>query len=254
VAAGAFPLVVFAHGYEQSYADYAYVSEALAASGYVVGLLDKLSDVTPLSTDTHAEHLRVALAYLHAQNAVSSSPFFGHVATHDALLGHSTGGGADYIAAATETVEVTTVVSLAALGVVQPPNVIGTDPADRAVDVTEPALLLRGGADCITPAPDNSEAIYGNLTSSTRWLVTINEGDHCGFSDVNGPGKETCELAETLRCPGFPPTQQPTMPPGDQNALVLDLVLPWLDHFLRGRTFTDFEQAAADARVTAAHP
>ncbi|MBC7170406.1 hypothetical protein H5T54_05715, partial [Candidatus Bipolaricaulota bacterium] len=53
VADGAFPLVVFGHGHQQSYADYAYIWEALVPHGYIVAFPDKLSASPAIGIDAY---------------------------------------------------------------------------------------------------------------------------------------------------------------------------------------------------------
>jgi hypothetical protein len=252
VVAGAFPLVVFGHGYQQSYLDYQYLWEALVPRGYIVVLPNRLSSTSPLSTDAHAADLAFLVDAMHGLNADSGSSFYQHVAAPTALMGHSTGGGADYIAAAGLT-SVTTVASLAALGVVQPPNVTGTDPTTAAPGVTVPTLVLAGGADCITPTAANSQALYSALPGpAAKYLVVITQGDHCGYADVNGPGRTTCETAELARC-GLPaPT---TIAPATQNGLTADLVVPWLEYQLGGDAagWTTFQNQLTDGRLSVTH-
>jgi predicted dienelactone hydrolase len=252
VATGEFPLVIFAHGYQQGYLDYAYVWEALVPRGTIVALVDKLSGATAISTDEHAGHIVFLIDQIEALGADPASDLFGHVGDRIAVTGHSTGGGADFIAAA-QSPSVSTIASLAPLAVAQPPNVVGTDPVDVAGQVSVPTLILAGGEDCITPTPENAEVLHAAVAGSPRYFVEIQQGDHCGFSDAGGPGRLPCETAELSRCPGLPlgTAQGPTLDPADQNARSLEVFVPWIDHHLRddAGAWDAFEASLTDLRV-----
>jgi len=59
-------------------------------------------------------------------------------------------------------------------------------------------------------------------------MVMIEGGDHCGFSDSSN-----CPIAESLSC-GIV-FQGQTIPEAKQRALTMKIVLPWLNHFLKGK-------------------
>jgi len=94
VGDGVFPLIVFGHGYRQSYADYAYIWEALVPHGYIIAFPDKLSSSVAIDMDPYARDLLLVAAKMHALAGDAASRYFGRIAEGTAFMGHSTGGGA----------------------------------------------------------------------------------------------------------------------------------------------------------------
>lgn len=262
VSMGSFPVLVFGHGYQQSYGDYAYVWEALVPRGYLAVFPDKLSGDASIDIDAYADDLAFLLEKMQQLGADAGSRFHGHVAPTSALMGHSTGGGADFLAASLAASEGTqgadTVVALAPLGELTGTPVSGTAPAEGAASLSVPALILDGGEDCVTPPAENSEPIYDAIPAGVRKVrVTILQGDHCGFGDPDGPGRTECESAEYFydTCYyGLPvPTnhQGPTLGPAVQSALALDYLAPWLDAHLKDdpAAWALFEDRLSDPAV-----
>jgi len=235
VADGAFPLIVFGHGYQQSFADYAYIWEALVPHGYILALPDRLSASPVIGIDAYARDLLFVAAAMRALAGVPASRYFGRIADETALVGHSTGGAAALVAAS-HSDGVTTVVALAPLGNLLLTPVVGTSPTVAARDVCAPVLILDAGEDCVTPAWAHSGAIYSNLPSPS-YRVTVLQGDHCGFSDARGPGQGICAAAERAACTAGLPLLGPRGPalgPELQNALTVAYLLPWLAFHLYG--------------------
>ncbi len=235
VADGIFPLLVFGHGYRQSYADYAYIWEALVPHGYIIAFPDKLSASVAIDIDAYARDLLFVAAAMRALAGDPASRYFGRIADGTALMGHSTGGGAALLAAS-QTRGVTTVVALAPLGNLLLTPIVGTSPIAAARDVCAPVLILDAGEDCITPCWTHSRAIHANLPSPS-FRVTVLQGDHCGFSDARGPGQGICVAAEAAACAAGLPLlgrRGPTLGSEAQNAVVVPYLLHWLAYHLQG--------------------
>ncbi len=235
VADGAFPLVVFGHGYRQSYADYAYIWEALVPHGYILVFPDKLSASAAIDIGAYARDLLFVADVMHALAGDPSSRYFGRIADETAFVGHSTGGGAALVAAS-QTDGVRTVVALAPLGNLLLAPVFGTSPIAAAREVRPPVLILDAGEDCVTPAWAHSRAIHANLGSAS-YRVTVLQGDHCGFSDARGPGQGICAAAERAACTAGLPLlgrRGPTLGSATQNAVTATYLLPWLAFHLHG--------------------
>lgn len=235
VADGVFPLLVFGHGYQQSYADYAYIWEALVPHGYIIAFPDKLSSSAAINIDAYARDLLFVAARMHALAGDPASRYFGRIAEETAFMGHSTGGGAAVVAAS-QSGGVTTVVALAPLGGLLLTPIVGTSPIAAARDVRAPVLILDAGEDCVTPTWTHSRAIYANLGSAS-YRVTVLQGDHCGFSYARGPGQGICVAAEAAACTAGLPLlgrRGPTLGPAAQNAVTVTYLLPWLAFHLHG--------------------
>jgi hypothetical protein len=257
LAAGVFPVVVFGHGYQQSFADYRYVWEGLVPHGYIVALHDRLTSDLTIDIDAYALDLIFIAGRLQGLGADPASPFGGHVAAATAIMGHSTGGGASFNAyddAATLGLAApTAIAAFAPLGDLTGSPVYGRSPIDAAAGVAAPVLVLDGAEDCLCPPARHSEPIVAALPATTPALrVTLTRGDHCGFSDAAGPGLAKCELGETYAC-GLS-GQGSTMGSGAQNPLALTVLLPWLDLHLRARpgAAAALDAALASSEVTVA--
>ena len=252
VSEGRFPLVIFSHGYQLSPDDYYYIPETLVPEGYIVALPDNFSDAAIINIDEYAADINFVLEELY-NLATGNDPVLGsHIATTSALMGHSTGGGATVIAAADSVADgirqASTIAILAPLGQTFL-TITGTDPYSAAGDVEVPALIFAGGKDCICPSESHADLIYDNLdTIHVNYLLTVKEGDHCGFSDVRGPGKMLCDSAEL----GFCLLQGETIDPSEQNRLTAQILKPWLDHFLKNDSdaWITFQQRITDERLS----
>ena len=224
VSAGRFPLLVFAHGYQQVFGDYHDLWEHLVPKGYIMVFPTTEGGLT-IDIDKYAADLSFLLDTLLDKSSNKDLFLKGHLNGTSALMGHSTGGGACYLAQKSDPTA-NTIVTLAALGSLYWP-IYGNSPIDAAKGVTVPGLIMAGGEDCICPVKENQQAIYDNLASSPKALITITKGDHCGFSDSSN-----CWIAEAAGC-GFL-GQGPTISEDLQMTMTLRYVLLWLDSILKG--------------------
>ncbi|MBM3318132.1 MAG: hypothetical protein FJY75_09830, partial [Candidatus Eisenbacteria bacterium] len=84
------------------------------------------------------------------------------------------------------------------------------------------ALLFSGSHDCVTPPADHQIPMYQALAADCRALVSLTGGSHCQFAEQS----TICELGEGGCTP-------PSISRGEQHALTLQLLLPWLRHTLK---------------------
>ena len=181
-------------------------------AGYVVALPRTAGELFP-SHAAFALDLAFVLDRLQAEGADPASTFFGHVAATSAVMGHSMGGGASFLAAAANP----GITALAALAPADTnPSAIAAAPG-----VSQPSLVFAGSADCVTPPAQHQEPMYAALGSSCRTYVVIEGGSHCGFENDSF----LCTLGE-LFC-GSPLTL------AQQQGLVAQHLVPWLDHQLK---------------------
>ncbi len=228
--AGGFPVVAFGHGYLIGTSHYDYLGQSLAAAGYVVALPRTEGGLFP----SH-QALGLDLAFLPRRlrqaGQEPTSPFFGAIGATAALMGHSMGGGASFLGAASDP----TVTALANLAAAETnPSAIAA-----AAQIGVPALLFSGGNDCVTPPSQHQIPMHVALVSRWKTRVTITGGSHCQFAAAN----TTCSLGEG-GCPA------PTISRAQQQQLVLQLLRPWLDLTLKGDAGAWDEFAALlDAQV-----
>lgn len=221
LAKGTFPLILFAHGYQQLFTHYEYLYQSLVPQGYIVVLLTTEQGLT-IPIDAYAEDM----VFLHKKLLQADSVLKGHTTQTSALMGHSTGGGAIYLADK-NLPTLTTLISLAALGEPYGP-ISGSSPIQSALQIRTPSLILSAEKDCVTPPLEYQQPLYHNLLGA-KAMVTIINGDHCGFSD-----SLHCPMGESLICGLL--FQGETIEDKEQRSHTLELILPWLEYYLKEDT------------------
>ncbi len=206
---GPSPLVVLAHGFVMTPADYGDLVENLVGEGYVVGVVDTETGFAPSHGDFA---LDLAFVIRHAAQQVGE--LSGLLGTASALIGHSMGGGASWLAAADLGDELDALIGLAPAE---------TTPSAQAAgpDIVAPTLLISGSADDVTPPDTQHLPLFNALESvDCRAWVSLVEGGHCGFADAGS----LCDFGEILFA-GM--TRQV------QQAHSFSLINSWLDHHVR---------------------
>jgi dienelactone hydrolase len=179
VADGAFPVVLFSHGFTGFRLQSSFLTSHLASHGMVVVAPDHPSrDLTNVLGGTASgdreesvADLLGALDLITAEGTTPGSPFEGHIdADRVAALGHSAGGGTILGAALDDRID--GYVSMAAGG--------PEDPAD-VPDV--PSFFLAGTEDAVVPAAERTRPAY-EAAPSPSWYWEIAEVGHNGFDDL----------------------------------------------------------------------
>ena len=207
-----FAVVAFGHGYLMGWDSYAYLWEGLAPAGYVLALPRTEGGMLPDHAALGAD-LAFLVRQMRTEDGIPGSLFFGKIAEAAAVAGHSMGGGASFLAAQAEPA-VTALFNLAAAET--NPSAIATA---AAIDV--PALLFSGSYDCVTPPAEHQEPMYAALASACKTWVTITGGSHCQFAESNF----FCNLGEGS-------CSDPLISRSTQHSLVIQLLIPWLEHTL----------------------
>jgi predicted dienelactone hydrolase len=217
VASGVFPVIVFGHGYLMPYSAYAYFQNAMVPEGYFV--------VFPTTEGTFLpNHLNFGLDLAFLVNAMKnegsdpSSPFYQHVDSTSAIMGHSMGGGASFLACDNNTTP-TVMVTFAAAET--SPSAIAA-----ASGVTIPTLVFAASEDCVAPPATNQVPMYDSLAGDCKVYISITGGGHCYFADYNFQ----CSLGEAGCQQNF------TISREEQHEIVLDFTKPYLDYFLKKNT------------------
>lgn len=233
VAEGAFPILSFGHGYLIGAERYAYLGNGLASAGFIVVLAESEGGLFP-DHGAFGLDLAFVLRALADESETPGALFEGHVAPESAVLGHSMGGGASFLAADSDP-DIDAIANLAAAE---------TNPSAIAAAsrLTMPALLLAGELDCVTPPEDHQVPMYEALTSDCRTLVTIRQASHCQFAESGS----LCELGE-FSC------DDPGLGRAEQQAVVLQLLVPWLRAQLTGDmgAWDEFQIRIAESDVIA---
>ena len=176
------PVFSFGHGFTISNSSYEYLAVYLAAQGYIMVLPGTESGLSP-------SHSAFAADLQFAARAVQSDPFFaGAVGPYRIYGGHSMGGGAAFLAAASDR-------NAHALFVLAPAQ---TNPSAiaAAANVRASTVIILGSRDCVTPRATNGQAMFDALNLSPslsfKYVIEIPGASHCQFAT----GSVSCNIAE----------------------------------------------------------
>lgn len=233
LASGAFPVIVFGHGFLMPYSAYAYLKDAMVPEGYIVVFPTTEGSLLPNHLNFGLD-LAFLVNALHAEGTDPASPFYQHVDSTSVIMGHSMGGGASFLGCANNTTP-TAMVTFAAAET--NPSAIAA-----ALNITIPTLVFAASVDCVTPPATNQIPMYENLASDCKTYINITGGGHCYFADYNFQ----CSLGETSCQQNFTITRE------EQHDVTLDFLKPYLDAFLKNHPdswslFTD--SLAASQRI-----
>ena len=153
----------------------------------------------------------------------ASSPIFNGVDNNTALMGHSMGGGASFLAAD----------SLCINGNTQLKTIVGLAPAEStsngvssinsALNVTVPSLIFSGSQDGVTPPNNHHEPIYNSISADCKTYISIDGGGHCYFANPNF----NCDFGESTSSTGISITR------AEQHAVTFDFLNLWLNYTLK---------------------
>lgn len=234
VASGVFPTIVFGHGFVMPFSAYSYLHNAMVPEGYLVVFTTTEGGLFPDHQD-YGLDLAFLVNAMKAEGENAASPFYQHVDTTSAVMGHSMGGGASFLACE-DNASPTAMVTFAAAE---------TNPSAIAAasQTTTPSLVFAASEDCITPPATNQVPMYESLASLCKVYINITGGGHCYFADYNFQ----CSLGEAGCQQNFTITRE------EQNDIVLDFTRPYLDYYLKKNpaswiTFND--SLTASQRIT----
>lgn len=211
VESGEFPVIVFGHGFTMQPTAYPNWNDEFVPDGYIVVLPATETGFSP-SHQEFGLDLRFIATQMQAEGQNNASPFYQHVSDKTALMGHSMGGGAAFLAASGFS-GVDCIVGLA-------PAETNPSAVAAGANVSAPAMILSGASDGVTPPADHHIPIYDGLASSCKYFVSIANGSHCRFA--SNPG--LCTFGEII--PG-------SLSAADQQAVSYAVCHPWFDYFLK---------------------
>ena len=217
VATGAFPVIVFGHGFLMPYSAYGYFKDGMVPEGYFVVFPTTEGGILPNHADFGAD-LAFLIVSMKAEGNNSNSPFYLHVDSTSAVMGHSMGGGASFLACKNNTLP-TVMVTLAAAET--NPSAIGAAPY-----ITIPNLVFSADQDCVTPPATNQIPMYDSLASDCKVFINIKGGGHCYFADYNFQ----CSLGEGSCQQNF------TISRDQQHSTTLDFTKLYLDFYLKNNS------------------
>lgn len=223
-----FPVLAVGHGFTIPADRYRFLVDGLVPTGVILVLPTTEGGLAP-------DHAAFGADLAFATRALRADPAFGVAAgTLRGVLGHSMGGGAAVLAAASDP----------GLGLL-----VGLAPAETnpsavaaAASVRVPTLMLTGSRDCVTPFATHAGPILSALGSSSVRHVDIGGGSHCQFSD----GYFTCSIGEGS-CGGTA-----SIPAATQHATTIAEIRRLLDEVAAppsGEFADGFEGGAASSAV-----
>jgi len=172
VAFGQFPIIIFGHGFLMSFSAYQNLWEEFVPRGYIIAFPRTEEGLI----NDHQEFgwdLQFLVTRMQEEGIDNNSPIFGAVGSNTALMGHSMGGGAAFLAAESLSQSINP----------QLKTIIGLAPAESssngvssissALNVSTPALILSGSQDGVTPPEDHHLPMFNNLSSGYKTFISI---------------------------------------------------------------------------------
>jgi dienelactone hydrolase len=211
VAAAQFPFVVFGHGFVMDYTAYGNITEALVSEGFVLIYVETEGGFTPVHNDFGLD-LAFMADHFYNESANAASPFYNRLEDRCAIMGHSMGGGATWLAAASSN-SVDCIAGLA-------PAETNPSAIDAASSVSVPAIVLSGSSDAVTVPADNHTPIFESTASACKYFVNIVEGSHCGYANSGS----LCDFGELFFA---------GLSREEQQQITHELLLAWFDVYLR---------------------
>lgn len=209
-----FPVLSFGHGFLMSWDAYQNIWEVLVPQGYIM-IFPKTEGGASPSHLEFGKDLAFVISQMALLNLNSSSIFYNRVSDKSALMGHSMGGGAAFLAVQFSN-EIDAILTLAAAE---------TNPSAIAAagNLTIPALVIAGTNDCVTPTNTNQLPMYNALNSQCKSYISITGGSHCQMANYN----LFCSIGESTCSPS------PTISRTEQHQLLNPSMLYWLDYQLK---------------------
>jgi pimeloyl-ACP methyl ester carboxylesterase len=223
VATGQFPVIVFGHGFVMAWDAYENLWEEFVPNGYI--MVFPRTEGSLFSTD-HQQFgwdLQFLVSKIQDEGNNINSTIYNAVANNTALMGHSMGGGASFLAAE----------SLCVNGNNQLKTIIGLAPAESssngvssiasATNITVPSVILSGSQDGVTPPIDHHIPMYDSLSSNCKTFISVSGGAHCYFANSNF----NCDFGESTSSTGISITRS------EQHSVTFDFINLWLDYSLK---------------------
>ena len=209
-----FPLIVFGHGFLMSWDAYENFWSSLVPEGYILCFPTTEMGFVPNHQD-FAEDLSFLITQMQSESEKGSSIFYNSIMAKTAIMGHSMGGGASFLAAENNP-NITTLINFAAAETV--PSAISATSG-----VVVPSLLFSGEDDCVSPPTINQDIMFENLSSNCKTQINILNGGHCYFANQN----PFCDFGESFCNPNL------SITPNEQQDITTDFLRIWLNIYLK---------------------
>lgn len=242
---GPFPLVTINHGAGMPVSNpveggYAYLAIGLAARGYVVAGWNEYT-MAGMQLDYILDSAAIRDSMYNA-SANSSDEFHGWLCENSVALGHSLGGGGEFVAADIEVMRncagatpcnggyTAGYQGLAALSGGFKWNQAPADPYVTARRLAIPALFVSGTADCMVKPLVENYPMYGNMSRSPcRIFANVTGADHCQWAGLTAVAHAACLALEraAFSC-------KVTLSAAEQQSFALKYVLPFFESVTKG--------------------
>lgn len=235
MVAGSYPVIIFGHGFVMAWDAYQNLWEEFVPRGYIMAFPRTEGSIVSTDHQQFGWDLQFLVTAMQNEGATPSSIFYNGVASETALMGHSMGGGAAFLAAD----------SLCTNGNTNLKTLIGLAPAESttngvssinsALSITVPAVVFSGSNDGVTPPVDHHIPMYDNLASVCKTFINVLGGGHCYFANPN----TNCDLGEGTSSTGISITRE------EQHDITFDFANLWLDYTLKGdcNAFSEFNDS-----------
>jgi hypothetical protein len=210
-----FPIIVFGHGFSMAWDAYENIWEEIVPKGYIMLFPRTEGGLSPSHSEFGLD-LALIVNSFRALGQNSSSPYFNRVASTAAIMGHSMGGGATFLAAQNNT-NITAIATLAPANT-NPPSITA------AKYVTVPTLVIAGANDCVTPPAQHQIPMYDSTAALCKTYISFTGASHCQFANSNF----NCNFGESTCSPG------PTITRAVQHQRTFKYLVPWLNKYLKG--------------------
>jgi dienelactone hydrolase len=222
LALSGYPAIAVGHGFVIGAANYDLIAEQLIPFGFVVALVNTEAGFAPNHQEFGLDLAFVTHA-LQQESQNSASILFNIVnQEREAIIGHSMGGGAAWLAAASDPL-IDAIVGLAPAET--NPSAIASAPS-----VNCNSLIFSGSEDDVTPPDGNHLPIFDG-TTGCKTFVSLTGGSHCGYINSG----TLCDFGEPLGG---------SLPRANQQEAYLTLMTAWLRYFLNAECvealYTDY--------------
>ena len=243
IAIGDFPVIVFGHGFVMSWDSYENLWEELVPRGYIMAFPKTEGNIFSTDHQQFGWDLQFLVTKLQNEGNNSSSPLFNGVNNNTALMGHSMGGGASFLAADSLCInannQLKTIIGLAPAESTSN----GVSSINSASSITVPALIFSGSQDGVTPPNDHHLPIYNSLSSDCKTFISITGGGHCYFANSNF----NCDFGESTSSSGI------SLSRAEQHDVTFDFLNLWLNYTLKNDCidFNTFQDSLSNSnRIT----
>ena len=222
---GQFPVIIFGHGFAMSWSDYQNYWERYTPKGYILVFPKTESALLAIDHQQFGWDLQFLVNDMQQEGQRTGSVIYQSVASETALMGHSMGGGAAFLAAD----------SLSVNGNLNFKTLIGLAPAESSTNgvssissasaVSKPSLIFSGSGDGVTPPIDHHIPMYNGIAADCKAFVNIVGGGHCYFAQSDF----ICDFGEAGTISNVVITR------AQQQQITYDLLDNWLAFYLKNQ-------------------